>query len=625
MHPEKISFFTPVEYDDSAHKFREAVDNYFYLGGNKAKVTSIDTANKCENVTLVVGDSSLLAKVLAVVKVVTYFTCIIPLVMLLAKAALRKNHQYTVLDDPNLNKESGVSTIQNVASNALSLPKEKEPSEREAIVPISTVAPAIPVESPFTGQGESAKPIAEPAQPLPQEGPEPLQQANPMSVLEATKIPAPIETVPEKLEQPEDLEAAEPISEDSEDPAAISLREAEARKELEKEVDLAPETLKKLQELLPKIIKYSRYGKTPEKEMLKEFEFYNHGQFYVVFKLKNVDFVFKIAYRKYSFGDRADLTASRFANMVKAWEVCKVNNLALLVIPHAKKLEIGDYELIVEQSLKIKTEESAQEENYHKYSKELNETARQLAIFVSKTGFKDVTWRNIPVIEEAQGLQGRRVALIDLEYMGDAYYGFVGGFAGSRGLLRCISREQIEIVRKEALKQGYKELEGELEGTIGKRYREIESDEQLRAFYAKRGISTGKEPIRVDIESLELGDLTKKETVWISKDENGQYLSPYIEKEVTLGEVAQDVVDEINRLIQKKSEDESLKGKRYIHLDTQIGLMDAYRDLGCPQRMWIKDEEQDQVWLTKIIKALHAKGYLFKLEKCSHNDYTIQA
>lgn len=266
--------------------------------------------------------------------------------------------------------------------------------------------------------------------------------------------------------------------------------------------------------------------------------------------------------------------------------------------------------LIAEESMDINHEESAQEEFYHKYSKELNETARQLAIFVAKTGFNDVTPRNIPIINETEDFHGpRRVALIDLEHMHNAINGFTGDGNGSRGLIRCVSEEQIDIVIAEARKNGV-HINGDYEK--GRRLKEIKSDKKLRQHYENKGIVTGKELIRVDIDYLGL-DLVEEGEIRVYIDgEDGK-----VKKEkqtVTMRKAAEDVTNEINKLIQEKSDKESTKGKRYILLNTHDDPFSQYDRLG----------EREKPWLDRIIHALIDKGHIYKLDKVNGHGYFLQ-
>lgn len=396
----------------------------------------------------------------------------------------------------------------------------------------------------------------------------------------------------------------------------------QAKEELEKGLQIPLTTIDKIQALIPKILR---------QEDDDGIEYMKGSKVFRVKEMPNL--VFKMGV---SSGGRALINGKwldnkeqmeeRFENMVKAKEVCLVNNLGLIIIPHARKFTFDTYDgrkcvLIAEECMDINHEESAQEEFYHKYSKELNETARQLAIFVAKTGFNDVTPRNIPIINESEDFHGhRRVALIDLEHMGSIRNGFTGDGNGSCGLVGCVSEEQIDIVIAEARKNGIA-----ISDTNKKRrLQEIESNKKLRQHYENKGIVTGKEPIQVDIDSLGLNLAEEGEIRVYIEGEDGK--TKREKQKVTMRIAAEDVIKEINRLIQEKSDKESTNGKRYILLNTHDDPFSEYNNLGVPANQFsITVEEEKKLWLNRIIQALVDKGHIFKLVKVNGHGYFIQA
>lgn len=496
----KVSFFTPISYQTISNSEKspllEKVDDYFYLCGKKAHVIGL-TKNKQEKVVLSESKSSRLANV---AKVISYFTVLIPLIMLMAKVVLRSKHNFKLID-----------------------PKQK----------------------------------------------------------------------------------------------------------LEKGMNISESTALKIKELMPKIIKW---------EEDKDIEWLSKAN-NLVFKIKGApDIVYKMVASGKSGGgmssDAKAKTEQRFENMVKAKKVCLIDDLALLTIPHAKKFDIGTkegtYTLIAEENLDFDPQESAQEECYHKYAKDLNETARQLATFVAKTGFNDVIWRNIPLLNETSDFKGpRRVALIDLEYLENTKQGILGidGWKnnGSCGLVRCVSEEQIDIVLAEARKQGVDISEDEAKQVKNKRLKELEDYKQLQAFYAKKGIKSGKEPIQVNLDSLGL-NLAEEGQISVMKPNKDNRI--IWEKEtITLKKVTEDVIHEINKEIQNSSDKKSIKGKRYLEISTSKEPFFSYASLGLAKAMFsISEEEAKKLWLRRIVEALVEKGYLFKCDITNSCDlYRIQA
>lgn len=312
--------------------------------------------------------------------------------------------------------------------------------------------------------------------------------------------------------------------------------------------------------------------------------------------------------------------------MVKAKEICLINNLGLLIIPCAKKFILNTDDnrkcvVIAEECMDINHQESAQKEFYNKYSADLYETVRQLAFFVARTGFNDVTPRNIPILNEAEDYQGpRRVALIDLEHMESTINGFTGDGNGSCGLLRCVAEDQIDIVIAEARKNGITISDNDKQ----RRLQEIDSDKKLKKYYENKNIVTGKEPIQVDVDSLGL-DLAEEGQIRVYVEaENGRIKRE--KQTVTMRKAVEDVLKKINELIQEKSDQESMQGKRYILLNTDDDPFSQYKNLGIPEKKFsFSKEEVKQLWLNRIIAAFIDKGHIFKLDKVNGHGYFIQA
>ncbi len=396
------------------------------------------------------------------------------------------------------------------------------------------------------------------------------------------------------------------------------------KQKLEKGLNVSEETAAKIQALLPNILNQNKDA---------EIEWLSNAN-NLVFKLKqNPNLVFKMA-RPTRFGLNKlpsggnEKTHSRFENMVKAKEVCIANQLGLLTIPHAKKMMVNaggnEYAFIVEESLDFVSHHSAQEELYHKYSAELNESVRELATFVAKTGFNDVTWRNIPLLKDThESKSAKRIALIDLEYMNNAVNGFIGDWNGSNGLIGCVSDAQIDIVIEEARKHGVGITDNDAQEAKDRRLKHLAEDKKLRTFYEKSGIVNGKEPLQVDLDSLDL-DLSENIVVkqFAGLDDQGNW--KYEKRTVTLRKVTEDVISEINRQIQNNSDQATTKCKRYILLNTNEDPLRTYNYLGVPSG-FIGEEDENKLWLRRIITALVDKGYLFKLDKVNGHGYFIQA
>lgn len=394
-------------------------------------------------------------------------------------------------------------------------------------------------------------------------------------------------------------------------------------KELGNSVDVDPQLIAKIQQLFSKI---QRKEADPQIQWLAT---HNSQIFrlpeapHLVFKMNTSQGV--CLGRNGQMLDSSQVILARYANMVRAKEVCLVHQLGLLTIPQARLFWIeadGErWPVIAEQALNIRHAESAQEESYRAHAHSLSQAARQLGAFIAETGFNDVDWRNIPVLEEAAGFQGeRRIGLIDLEHMERAEAGILGSYMnGSRGLVRCLfAEEDIDAVLKSAIRRGMIGPE-EAERVKARRREEIGSIEGLRAFYERTGIEQNpRKPLEVDLETLglnleEVGQVGSYEADGIWR-----------QRPVTLRKVAQDTVVEINRQIQGTAEGESTKGKRYILLNTNDPPFLGYNRLGAPGG-FIRAEDADRLWLQRILTALVNKGHLYQLVKVTGNGYFIQA
>lgn len=398
------------------------------------------------------------------------------------------------------------------------------------------------------------------------------------------------------------------------------------KQELEKGIKLSEASVKKIQAMIPKI----SHKKNPGIEYLsgsKVFRLKKYPSY--IFKMGVADGGYVCKHGRSLNGKQQ--MEERFKNMVKAKRVCLVNKLDLLEVPHAKKFNFTTHDgkdgvMIVEECMNISHSDKDQEELYHRHVKKLNVTVRQLATFIAQTGFNDVAPRNIPIINEAKSYKGpRRIALIDLEDMDSAVNGFKGDVNGSCGLIGCVSKKQIDIVLDEAQKQGINTRSFNMQEAKVRRLKQIDSENKLYKFYKKNGIVTGAEPLQVNIDKLGL-DLNETDAISVIVGvENDEPV--FQKKKITLRKAVKDVVMEINSCIQKHSKsNDSIKGKRYMVLDTNKRPFSQYINLGLPRaQLFVNDDEMKKLWLRKIINALIEKGYLYALETVNGHGYFIQA
>lgn len=95
----KVPFFTAIDYGNfpktAIQCMSEKVDNYFFLGGRKARVVVHATDSTGHGIEWVYSTPSFLS---TCAKVASYFSIVIPLIMLIAKAILRSRETFYELE-----------------------------------------------------------------------------------------------------------------------------------------------------------------------------------------------------------------------------------------------------------------------------------------------------------------------------------------------------------------------------------------------------------------------------------------------------------------------------------------------------------------------------------------------
>jgi hypothetical protein len=340
------------------------------------------------------------------------------------------------------------------------------------------------------------------------------------------------------------------------------------RQEIEKGIDVKQETIDKINTLFSKII---------VQQADNEIQWCSRKVFILQ---TDPQLVFKL-----------DPTGERFENMVEAKKICLAHNLTLLKIPHAKQVQVQRHALIAEERLHIQQEESKQEELYAKLSG-MEETARQLTTFIAKTGFSDVEWRNIPIVDDAPDFLGpRSVALIDLEEMGARgrpKTGIFGEGQFRRGLIRCLSSEQqIDIGLAEAYRFGI--TSPHANQIKAQRLEELATYQRLHTFYKNKGIlENPSQPIQVDLSTLGL-DLAEMVPFFAQLDQGEKPTT------VPLKDAALLTINKINELLANSNPNLSIERRRQIRITFKEG-----------------EEGNDAIkTLAKILQALMEKGHFF--------------
>uniref|UniRef100_A0A093UNC7 Uncharacterized protein n=1 Tax=Talaromyces marneffei PM1 TaxID=1077442 RepID=A0A093UNC7_TALMA len=158
----------------------------------------------------------------------------------------------------------------------------------------------------------------------------------------------------------------------------------------------------------------------------------------------------------------------RWKHVKEGVSVCQARNLDLLLIPPQMLLKTtirGVYRfVIVEQRLSLSHDYHLQSDLYQSLGSILNPALEQLVIFIIESGFSDVDFHNIPVLDKELEMDKKpRIALVDLENCVAKHelnppvvYGcaFFGDERSIRGLLRCITPSSFERVQSVAKGEG---------------------------------------------------------------------------------------------------------------------------------------------------------------------------
>lgn len=318
----------------------------------------------------------------------------------------------------------------------------------------------------------------------------------------------------------------------------------------------------------------------------------------------------------------------RFRRLVEGKQVCLNEKLNHLVIPQAQKFDVeyeGEtYSFVVEEKLDCDANEFYQEELYYKNRERLDSVIQQLALFIAKTHFGDVNFRNIPILSSST--ESIQIGLFDLEDSEGPQIGLLGhkGFLGTKrmGLLGCTyTDQQMALLFAEAVKV----TDVDEQACKEQRRKELAGDLALREFYQQKKIE-GKEPLQVDYDSLDLS-------------ESKEFVVDDRIKRITLREAMEDMVKYINESI-AISEHPTVKGKRWVNILTfqTHYKYSPKKHYGTPfssqseekewhQRSFIyEDTENDDEdsWLERIVDLLIKNKYIFQINMRHGNGISIQ-
>lgn len=287
---------------------------------------------------------------------------------------------------------------------------------------------------------------------------------------------------------------------------------------------------------------------------------------------------------------------NRHQNIVTAQTAINKNNLNLLEVPHAKlftvEIEGVRYGIIAHEKVDFNTIESMQEQLYEEGGPNLDETVRQLATLICKTGLDTVAWRKIPL------LQGGKAALVNIKTMNNKEDGLLG-------LVSCVNEEQGKMVEQIAKENGVNTARfGEAHE---KRKAAIEENRKLKEFYARKNIVKGDEPVIID-----------------------ETLLSFPEDEEKLKNLVKGLVGKINAKIKKNSPEESIKGRRTIFIDTCSHHRDyktEHRDVvgGKDPESFTEEEFHNATFLGTAVTKLIELGAIHRLIYRGGRGYTLQA
>ncbi len=405
-----------------------------------------------------------------------------------------------------------------------------------------------------------------------------------------------------------------------------TFKVVDLRDDLEETIHITDHTIAKIQQLIIPITLGEEHDEIEWLRRGNNLVFKIKGQANLVFKMASSS---QLVFHNGKYRDSQNSIDQRFEKMIFAKEICLTHDLDQLVIPHAKKLEIEVenviYSLIAEECLNFKPDESLHEEHYLIHSDDLNRAIDQLAIFILKTGFNDVTWRNIPVIEEVVDFIGdRRIALIDLEHMGSVRNGFLGDYNDSCGLVGCIAEKQMDRVLTLAKDHGVIFSNTEATYAKNKRLNQLKNDALLHAFHDRKGILNGTELLHVDLDTLDL-DLREEMEIQVFVGFEGRQLK-FTQKTITLKNVIEEVLEAINHHIQNGPKQASIKRKRHFFFPVLDGPFSKYDNLKVNKSTYLNGGEvEKKSWLDRIFEALVIKGLIYSVLKMNAEGYSIQA
>lgn len=330
----------------------------------------------------------------------------------------------------------------------------------------------------------------------------------------------------------------------------------------------------------------------------------------IVFDLKGIDnYIFKIS-------NEHKTMKNRFKRTAYCDYICDVYNFNLLIIPRMYFFKINCnsdvFEVIIEEKIQVNTNPNVQEYYFDLYSADINEAIKQLALFICKTKFEDVDWRNIPLINvNKDKLNNIKIALIDLEDFGSVENGIFGKY-GSRGLMKCVNIEQCKIIYDIISKNNISLKKYDI--ILEERMMEINNHNHIKNFYLQNNITKGYEKIHIK-------DIDKFIDIF------REYLHikyPNYIINLELDKIIINIVEYLNNHINDHINDYNdtfIRHKRQIYVDANRGTMLEYN-------LILLDEESysdNTSILYMILLFMKKMRYIYSVHKYGSYVYIVQA
>lgn len=190
-------------------------------------------------------------------------------------------------------------------------------------------------------------------------------------------------------------------------------------------------------------------------------------------------------------------------------QICRDNGLNALFIPDLEDVpDLYTVGLVVQEKLDFESTTLRQRELFELCCKDpelkpiFAKYLEQLTRFILLTGFEDVKYDNIPLLNN-----GRGFALIDLDDTDDSVKGLTSGINHREyeGLLKCVFPEMIPIIQKIVESHGLVINFAQIIQECEEMHRNW--DEKLKkiaAFHAQQGIKDKGSLLQIDVKSLGL-------------------------------------------------------------------------------------------------------------------------